>query len=211
MKDSLVCWRLRVLGYVVLDRSKWDSNLLTVNWSDPQVLHKFLVAMNLDVQGSADVVRKGSIPIEGACKSNKRGLMDRYWLSASSEPEMMDHRAKEMEKFSNSVADSDRIPRQPTARTPNRKNKNCGKSTFPLSSWYTHPDVNYAELGFPALKRKMALVMEFPGEEKRDSLALVNQGMVSKKLQVATWTVLHRGRWQSAPQERTTQELHMDR
>ena len=205
MKHSLVCWRLRVLGYVVLDRSKWDSNLLTVNWSDPEVLHKFLVATNLDVQGSADVVRKGSIPTEGACKSNK---LDRYWLSASSEPEMMDHRAKEMEKFSNSVADSDRIRLEPTARI--RKIKKCGKSTFPLSSLCTHTDVHYAELALPALKRKMALVMKSPGEE-RDSLALVNQGMVSKKLQVATWTALHRGRWQSAPQERTTQELHMDR
>ena len=104
-----------MLGYVVLDRSKCDSNLLTVNWSDPKNIHKcFVTNMGLTGQNRVAVVGKGSIPVAGACQSNASGLVDRFWLPDTLEAGNMDRCAKVMEEFSNDVDDADRMPKHPT-------------------------------------------------------------------------------------------------
>ena len=61
------------------------------------------------------------------------------------------------------------------------------------------------------LLMKRAMSKHMPEGEEEDSLELIGEGIESKMLQVAALTCLWRGRCLTAPEERRTQELHMDR
>ena len=54
-------------------------------------------------------MKKGSIPVGGACQNNAPGVVDRYWISELSDPMKMDSNAKKIEEFSNSAAPADRM------------------------------------------------------------------------------------------------------
>jgi len=208
-RDALVSWQLRNVGFAVLDRSKWDSNIFTVDWSDPEViLECFKSEMKLGVQESPDSVKKCSIPVTGAFDNNASGLKDRFWVSKMVEEDY----AKKLEEFSNNIDDSRRIPMNPTAKPEFKDNrKKCKSAQFALSGRFSHTDLHYAEIAIPLIKRLMSKHM--PGtDEFRDSLGLIAAGgMVSKKLQPAAVTCLFRRKCQTAPMKRRAQELHMDR
>lgn len=198
------------MGFVVVDRSKWESNLLTVDWSNPQViLNCFQTCMNLGERDRGDVVKKCSIPVAEAGKSSASGLADRFWLAKTSEYSKMDKNAEIIEDFSNKIEGSLRIPKCPTATSQKGKDQKCKTSNFALSGRLSHPDIHYAEKAVLLMKRAMSKHM--PEGEEKDSLELIGEGIESKMLQVAALTCLWRGRCLTAPEERRTQELHMDR
>jgi len=193
---------------VVLDRSKLDSSLLSLDWSDPHLIYDCFGSkeMKLGQRRSPDAVRKCSIPVEG----RSGGLANRHWIGKTLDDDMIDSCAATIEDFSNNIDGSRRMPKCPkgSKMAPHPKSNKCKQSKFPLGGELSHPDLHYAELAFLRMKRAMSCYLP---EEYRESLRLVGEGMETKKLQVAAMTVLFRDRCQSAPQERTTQELHMDR
>ena len=205
--DASASWQLRVLGYVVVDRRKYDCSLLEVDWSEPKVLLKcFGDEMGLCERQRGDVVKKGSIPVGGACQNNAPGVVDRFWISELSDPMKMDSTAKTIEKFSNNADPADRMLAHAT-----KSGQKC-KSKFALSGRLSHPDLHYAEIAVVRMKRKMATA--FDKVDERDSLSLLSLlkegGVETKKMQVVAVAPLYRARSGDKSQGRI-QEPHMDR
>ncbi|EJK60291.1 hypothetical protein THAOC_19380 [Thalassiosira oceanica] len=140
----------------------YDCSLLEVDWSEPKVLLKcFGTEMGLCARRRGDVVKKGSIPVGGACQNNAPGVVDRFWISELSDPMKMDHNAEMMEEFSNNADPADRMLAHAT-----KSGQKC-KSKFALSGRLSHPDLHYAEIAVVRMKRKMATTFDKVDERDR--------------------------------------------